>query len=201
MNSIKYLLVFHGYFDNIVNINHNRSMSTNKYIHTKIENLRARYYSYLSGRESLVKLLSQAEVSEQVYNSNAIENSTLTLEDTERILLQLDLDRYVSGREIFEAKNLARVTEYVENKAGQADLNHEIILFLHKILLANINDNVAGRFRQAGEYVRVGSHIAPAPEMIQKLLTGALNEYQGSYGENIISRIARLHLRFENMHR
>jgi len=176
-------------------------MSTNKYIHTKIENLRARYYSYLSGRESLVKLLSQAEVSEQVYNSNAIENSTLTLEDTERILLQLDLDRYVSGREIFEAKNLARVTEYVENKAGQADLNHEIILFLHKILLANINDNVAGRFRQAGEYVRVGSHIAPAPEMIQKLLTGALNEYQGSYGENIISRIARLHLRFENMHR
>ena len=44
----------------------------------------------------LIKLISDAEVADQVYNSNAIENSTLSLEETEKILLQIDLDRYIS---------------------------------------------------------------------------------------------------------
>jgi len=55
-------------------------------------------------------------LTQQVYNSNAIENSTLSLEETEKILLQIDLDRFVSERELFETKNLARVTEYIDKK-------------------------------------------------------------------------------------
>jgi len=54
---------------------------------------------------------------ELVYNSNAIENSTLTLKETERILLELEVARNVSVRELFEAKNLARVpSTYVQNQ-------------------------------------------------------------------------------------
>jgi hypothetical protein len=34
-------------------------------------------------------------VVEHIYNSNAIENSTLSLEETEKILLEIELDRYV----------------------------------------------------------------------------------------------------------
>ena len=75
------------------------------------------------GKEALVKLLSETEVAEQVYNSNAIENSTLTLEETEKILLQIDLDRYINERELFEAKNLARVVEYINSKAKERELN------------------------------------------------------------------------------
>jgi Fic family protein len=78
-------------------------------VYKKISLLRERYYKALFGKDELIKLLSETEVAEQVYNSNAIENSTLTLEETEKILLQIDLDRYISEREIFEAKNLARV--------------------------------------------------------------------------------------------
>ena len=43
--------------------------------------------------------------------SNAIENSTLTLQETERILLELQTARRISVRELFEARNLAKVTE------------------------------------------------------------------------------------------
>ena len=39
------------------------------------------------------------------------------MEETEKILLQIDLDRFISVREIFEAKNLARVVSYIEIKA------------------------------------------------------------------------------------
>jgi len=78
-------------------------------IFAKIHSLRKRYYKAAVKKEPLLKLLAEAEVAEQVYNSNAIENSTITLEETEKILLQIDLDRYVSERELFEAKNLALV--------------------------------------------------------------------------------------------
>jgi hypothetical protein len=40
---------------------------------------RKRYYASFQNKQSLLDLLSETEVGEQVYNSNAIENSTLTL--------------------------------------------------------------------------------------------------------------------------
>lgn len=53
--------------------------------------LRARYYRAPIGKDALIKLIAEAEVAEQVYNSNAIENSTLTLEETEKYFFKLIL--------------------------------------------------------------------------------------------------------------
>lgn len=169
-------------------------------IFNKINILRERYYKASTGKDALINLISEAEMAEQVYNSNAIENSTLTLEETEKILLQIDLDRYVTEREIFEAKNLARVVLYINKRAREQELDLEVILSLHKMLISNIRDDVAGRFRKNGEYVRVGSHIAPAPKEITERLEKMLSEYNAASRENIIKRIARLHLAFEYTH-
>ena len=157
-------------------------------VYNKINSLRERYYSALKGKEDLIKLIAEAEVAEQVYNSNAIENSTLTLEETEKILLQLDLDRFITEREIFEAKNLARVVSYIDKKAKEQELSLDVILFLHKMLISNIRDDVAGRFRQDNEYVRVGSHIAPPPKEVVERLEKMLAEYNAASHENIIKR-------------
>jgi len=167
---------------------------------TNIVALRQRYYQALPGKEALVTLINEAEVAEQVYNSNAIENSTLTLEETEKILLEIDLDRFITEREIFEAKNLARVVGYIDKKAKEQELTLEVIKTLHSMLLTNIRTDIAGRFRQAGEYVRVGNHIAPAPEKVVDLLTLMLNDYNATAHLPIISRIAKLHLAFEHIH-
>ncbi|MCK5154397.1 MAG: Fic family protein, partial [Spirochaetales bacterium] len=134
------------------------------------------------------------------YNSNAIENSTLTLEETEKILLQIDLDRYISGREIFEAKNLAQVVLYIDKRAKEQELSLSMILFLHKMLISNIRDDIAGRFRKENEYVRVGNHVAPGPGEIVKRLEKMLSEYNASNHKNIIKRMAKLHLTFEFIH-
>lgn len=166
----------------------------------KISLLRKRYYQALIGKESLITLIGEAEVAEQVYNSNAIENSTLTLEETEKILLQIDLDRYINEREIFEAKNLARVVSYIDKKAKEKELSLDIILFLHQMLISNIRDDIAGRFRKENEFVRVGSYIAPAPEAVIGRLEKMLSEYNAKSHENIIKRIALLHLTFECTH-
>lgn len=162
---------------------------------------RERYFSNLSGRESLVRIIDEAEVPEHVYNSNAIENSTLTLEETEKILEQVALDRYINEREIFEARNLARVVGYISGKASEKDLDIEMMLLLHKMLMANINSEVAGRFRRQGEYVRVGTYIAPPPERVEEMITGMLYSYKAVFDNTtVIKRLARLHLTFEHIH-
>ncbi len=165
-----------------------------------IHGLRERYYSASVGKQALLTLLSEAEVAEQVYNSNAIENNTLTLEETEKILLQIDLDRYISEREIFEAKNLARVVSYIEKKAKEQELDLDVILTLHKMLISNIRDDVAGRFRKDDEWVRVASHIAPDPKEVVERLQKMFVKYYSSSHENIIKRVALLHLTFEYIH-
>ncbi len=169
-------------------------------VFSKINSLRQRYYQESTGKEALIQLISEAEVAEQVYNSNAIENSTLTLEETEKILLQIDLDRFITEREIFETKNLARVVSYIEKKAKEQELTLDVILTLHQMLISNIRDDIAGRFRKDNEFVRVGSHIAPAPKEVIERLEKMLSQYNASSHENIIKRIARLHLTFEYIH-
>jgi Fic family protein len=169
-------------------------------IYNAINRLRERYYTAAVGKQSLLKLLSEAEVAEQVYNSNAIENSTLTLEETEKILLQINLDRYISERELFEAKNLARVVSYIDTRAKEQELTLDVILSLHKMLIANIRDDIAGRFRADGEWVRVANYIAPDPKEVVGRLEKMLAAYNASSHENIIKRIALLHLTFERIH-
>ena len=175
-------------------------MAKTLHIFNTINRLRERYYTASVGKQSLIKLLSEAEVAEQVYNSNAIENSTLTLEETEKILLQIDLDRYITEREIFEAKNLARVVSYIDTKAKEQELTLEVMLSLHKMLIANIRDDIAGRFRKDGEWVRVANHIAPDPKEVVERLEKMLVQYYANSHGNIIKRIALLHLTFEYIH-
>ncbi|MGH9436699.1 MAG: Fic family protein [Terriglobia bacterium] len=167
---------------------------------SQIKLLRERYHKALPGKESLIRTINEAEISEHVYNSNAIENSTLTLEETEKILLQIDLDRFVNERELFEAKNLARVVAYTEQKAKEAELTLPLMLFLHKMLIANISDDIAGRFRIGDEWVRVGTHIGADQKDIEQRLTSMLAEYRGGKDGHIVERIARLHLAFEDIH-
>jgi Fic family protein len=151
------------------------------------------------GKVELLRLLDESEVSEAVYNSNAIENSTLTLEETERILLAVEISRHMDLREVHEAQNLARVTDYIRNN-HVAPLDLDRVLLLHRMLLANISEEIAGRFRSAGEYVRVGNHVAPAPEQVEALLLGMLTTFSGSVLDDPVRRVARLHLEFERVH-
>ena len=175
-------------------------MAVQQQFKDRIKELKERYDSLKTGKDALLRLLDEAEVAESVYNSNAIENSTLTLQETERILLELAVVREVSAREIFEAKNLARVVAYMREKAKATDIGKDVILFLHKMLITAIRDEIAGRFRTTGEYVRVCTHIAPAPEHVERMVEAAVTEYISDNQSYFLERIARFHLEFEIVH-
>ena len=175
-------------------------MATTESLKQHIEALKAEFYILSRGKESLLQMIDEAEIPEGVYNSNAIENSTLTLKETEKILLALEVSRDVSVREVFEAKNLARVMGYIRSKSHEADLTEDIILLLHRMLIGGIDDDVAGRLRQAGEYVRVGSHIAPAPDKVEGMMRELLTKEASDLSSYFLKKIAAFHLTFETIH-
>jgi Fic family protein len=166
----------------------------------RISELFAQYQFKRKEKEPLLKMVDEVEIAERVYNSNAIENSTLTLPETEKILLQLEISRHVSLREVFEAKNLAQVYGYIKKTAPQQPLTIDMILLLHKMLLTNIRDNVVGRFRKNGEMVRIGTHIGLPPEFIVSRIEEIFVSYNSKIEIPFIHRIAMLHVEFESIH-
>ncbi|RLC36142.1 Fic family protein [Candidatus Falkowbacteria bacterium] len=169
-------------------------------IKKKIQVLKLEYDKLLPGKDSLLLIIDEAEIPENVFNSNAIENSTLTLKETEKILLEMELSRDVSLREVFEAKNLARVINYTREKSKEAELSKELILLLHQMLIGGIDDKIAGRFRKKGEYVRVGSYIAPAPEQVERMIESIFFKYKSDLDSYFLEKIAKFHLDFESTH-
>lgn len=165
----------------------------------KIEALQNRYIALAKGNEPLLKEIALAEIPEMVYNSNAIENSTLTLEDTERILAGDTLNRKVNVREVYEAKNLAKITENLLKK-NKHKLNIKLILDLHKTLLTHINDSIAGRFRSGKEWVRVGSHLGANPKFVPTLMQELVENYNKKTNSYFLDAIARFHAEFETIH-
>ena len=175
-------------------------MATTNPIKKYVQELKAQYDSLKKGKESLLVMIDEAEIPESVYNSNAIENSTLTLKETERILLEQELSRDVSVREVFEAKNLARVIAYKRDRAQGHEMDKGLMLLLHQMLIGGIDDSIAGRFRKQGEFVRIGTHIAPAPEHVERMIEAILLEYGSDNTSYFLDKIAKFHLDFETIH-
>jgi Fic family protein len=175
-------------------------MATSQPTKDRIKILKEEYDHLKIGKEPLLKIIDEAEIAESVYNSNAIENSTLTLPETEKILLELEVSHNLSLREVFEAKNLARVMEHIRTKSQEEELTEIMILLLHKMLIENIDENISGRFRKEHEYVRVGTHIAPAPEHVKRMIEEALVRYSSDHEAYFADKIANFHLYFETIH-
>lgn len=170
----------------------------NQVTKSRIDNLSEEYRKLAAGREEAIKEITISELPEMVYNSNAIENSTLTLEDTEDILIRNQIRTDHEIREIYEAKNLASAIEYLTDNP-ETEVSVELILKLHKTLLSNIRDEIAGRFRSGREWVRVGTHIGANPEFVNELMHGLVEKYNTEDGY-FVDKIAYFHAEFENIH-
>lgn len=165
----------------------------------KISNLAKTYRELAAGHTEAIREIAAAELPEMVYNSNAIENSTLTLEDTEDILIRDQIHTDHEIREIYEAKNLAKAIEYLtDNPEPRISIN--LILKLHRILLANIRDGIAGRFRLGKEWVRVGTHIGANPEFVDNFMDELVEKYNTNDEKYFLEKIAYFHAEFESIH-
>ena len=171
----------------------------NQVTRDRINGLSEEYRKLATKHKEVIKELTTSELPEMVYNSNAIENSTLTLEDTEDILIRNQIRTDHEIREIYEAKNLASAIEYLMDNP-EKEISVELILKLHKTLLTNIHDEIAGRFRSGKEWVRVGTHIGANPEFVNGFMHDLVRDYNSDNDEYFLEKIAYFHAEFENIH-
>jgi Fic family protein len=95
-----------------------------------------------------VRRLNEQLTVEWIYNSNAIEGSTLTLRETQLIL---ETGLTIGGkslREHFEVINHKEAIEYVEAlAAGDEPITPLHVRQIHKLVLTRIDDKEAGQYR------------------------------------------------------
>jgi Fic family protein len=103
---------------------------------------------------------------EWIYNSNAIEGSTITLQET-RLILETGLT--VGGkslREHFEVTNHKDAIQYVEDLVQNTEpITAFHVRQIHKLILTHIDDDNAGRYRKT--QVRIAGAPFTPPESWQ----------------------------------
>jgi Fic family protein len=162
-------------------------------IFSKFNELLPIYHQLIQENIGMEELVREIEITEEVFHSNAIENSSLSLDETEQIINDLTFERRTFVREIYEAKNLYRVYTFIENK--NPAITKENILLIHKLLIDNIDDNIAGRFREIGEGVKVGGYYAPEAAKVESLMDELL-----SRKIETLRDVSMFHIDFERVH-
>jgi Fic family protein len=121
-------------------------------------------------RSVMARLREQLDL-EWIYNSNAIEGSTLTLQET-RLILETGVT--IGGkslREHFEVLNHREAIEYVEGlvDTDQALTPHHVRQ-IHQLVLTKIDDENAGRYRQTPVRIAGAQHTPPDAWEVARLM-------------------------------
>lgn len=127
---------------------------------------------------AVVSKLDEQFSLEWIYNSNAIEGNTLTLRETELILNRGLTIGNKTLREHFEVINHREGIRYLENFLEKGrDLDEEFIRVVHEIILKNIDDGEAGKYRRTNVRIVGAVHIPPNPVKIPVLMRECIEWY------------------------
>ena len=136
------------------------------------------------------------------YNSNAIEGSTLTLEDTSLVLEGEFVPSDSPARYVFAARGVAAGMAYVREYAKEGrKLNEELIRRLHEVTALDLQPFARGTFRPYGYLARItATRVKTAdPLEIRDDLQVLVDVLNGS-GAHPLLKAAGFHAMFENIH-
>ena len=130
------------------------------------------------------------------YNTNAIEGSTITLDETEDIIKR-KIGPNKPLDDIEETKNHSKVFFKALNE--KKELSSSLLLQWHKELFSETKPDIAGRLRDY--LVRVGSYRAPDWQDINALIKDLFEWYKKNRKTmHAIELAARTHYKFEKIH-
>jgi Fic family protein len=139
---------------------------------------------------------------EWTYNSNSIEGNTLSLRETQMVLQEGITMKGKSLREHFEAKNHEFAINYLYGLVkNNYKLNNKDILSLHALVLRSIEDDFAGRLRNAGVRISGANFIPPNARKVSQLLDDLITFInKNPLKLNIIELAAVFHHKFVWIH-
>lgn len=151
--------------------------------------------------KGLANSLHEKLIVEWTYNSNAIEGNTLTLSETKVVLEGIT----IGGKSMVEhletinhREAILFVEELISNKEPLSEWN---IKNIHALILKEIDNNNAGKYRTENVVISGAKHIPPkyyhVGDMMQKLITEYKNEWNDYHP---VVRATLLHGEFVKIH-
>lgn len=139
---------------------------------------------------------------EWTYNSNSIEGNTLSLRETQMVLQEGVTIKGKSLREHFEAKNHEMAIEYLYTLVDKnAMFSAKDILSLHGLVLRSIEDDFAGRLRNAGVRISGANFVPPNARRVSGLLDELVQfVVDNPLGLNVIELATVFHHKFVWIH-
>ena len=128
------------------------------------------------------------------YNTNAIEGSTITLEEV-REIVEDKISPNKPIRDVKEAEYHAKV--FLEMIKKKEKISNKLLLNWHKQIFGETKQDIAGKYRDY--LVRVGNHRAPDWQEVIKLMNQLINFINKSK-INPVELAAISHYRFEKIH-
>lgn len=149
-----------------------------------------------------VRNLEEVYRIEWTYNSNAIEGNTLTLLETK---LVLEEGLTIGGkklREHFEVINHSEAISYVQDIVSRnMNITESVIKSIHHLVLKNIDDENAGRYRTINVRISGSQHEPSHFTVVQEKMESLLRWYDKHEGViHPVELAAKFHFQFVYIH-
>jgi len=164
-------------------------------LYLKLEKIKNNFQEEWNKYPETVKNKELEEISIAfTYNTNAIEGSTITLEETREILKE-NIAPNRPLRDIKETENHSIV--FLDMLKNKEIISNKIILEWHKRIFGETKQDISGKYRDY--LVRVGNYIAPDWQDVEQLMNNLISFINKSK-INPVELSARAHYRFERVH-
>jgi len=166
-----------------------------------IDSLKEAIYKHRPFSKGLAASLQEKLIVEWTYNSNAIEGNTLTLSETKVVLEGITIGGK-SMVEHLEAINHREAILFVEDLiANKEPLSEWNIKNIHALILKEIDNTNAGKYRSENVVISGAKHIPPKSYEIGDLMQRLVAEYQNEWKAfHPIVRATLLHGEFVKIH-
>lgn len=129
------------------------------------------------------------------YNTNAIEGSSITLEETREIIHD-KISPNKPMRDVRETEAHSKV--FLKMLDKQKEITNELILNWHREIFGETKPDMAGKYRDY--LVKVGSYLAPDWQEVKKMMNEMIEFIIKNKKMNAVELSARAHYKFEKVH-
>jgi len=167
-----------------------------KELYKKLEKIKENFQTEWKKYPESIKEKLKEEISIAfTYNTNAIEGSTITLEEAGEIIH----DKISPNKPLREVKETeAHSKVFLEMLDKKEKISNELILKWHREIFKETKQDIAGKYRDY--LVRIADHLAPDWQDVEKLMNKLINFIVKNKKTNAVELSAITHYRFEKIH-
>lgn len=180
---------------NLEQIKANLQKESIESLYARLESIKKNFQEEWKKYPESIKIKEMEEIAIAfTYNTNAIEGSTITLEEAREIIH----DKIAPNKPLRDIKETEKHSKvFLEMLNKKEKISNEIILRWHKDIFGETKQDIAGKYRDY--LVRVGSYIAPDWQDVPRLMNELIG-FANKSKLNPVELAARVHYKFERVH-